>query len=174
MQLAARAMAMPASAGFLSAWNATPASGTAYKPAFFDAADFEALESLTDILIPADETPGAKDAACAQFIDFVLAASTGYAPETQARWRAAMSMLKKAGFHGADRRGRERLVAAMSEPERDHDRWHPAFAAFELVKRENTFAFYTSRAGTIGALDYRGNSYNAFFPACTHPEHHVV
>ena len=167
-------MTLPASAAFLDGWTAVPARETAYKPAFFDAADFEALESLTDILIPADETPGAKDARCAQFIDFVLDASTGYAPETQARWRTAMSMLKKAGFQGANQQAREALVLAMSEPERDHDRWHPAFAAFELVKRETTFAFYTSKPGAIGALDYRGNSYNAFFPACTHPEHHVV
>jgi hypothetical protein len=40
-----------------------------------------------------------------------------------------------------------------------------------LIKQQNTFAFYTSRAGMIEALDYRGNTFNAVFPACDHPEH---
>jgi len=26
----------------------------------------------------------------------------------------------------------------------------------------------------IDTLDYRGNSYNASFPACDHPEHHTI
>ena len=51
---------------------------------------------------------------------------------------------------------------------------HPAYFAYRLIKRENTFAFYTARAGMIETLDYRGNSYNLSFPACNHPEHHAV
>ena len=51
---------------------------------------------------------------------------------------------------------------------------HPAYFAYRLIKQQNTFAFYTSRAGMIETLDYRGNSFNATFPACTHPEHQVV
>ena len=31
-----------------------------------------------------------------------------------------------------------------------------------------------ARAGMIEALEYKGNSYNANFPACSHPEHHTV
>ncbi len=176
--LAGRALALPASAEFCRNWLSAATDESTYlanyRPKFFDSEDFEALESITEILIPADEAPGAKQAKCAQFIDFVLDASTGYAPETQKRWRAAMASLRAAGFHKADRHGREQLVEAMSVPERDPSRWHPAFAAYKLIKRENTFAFYTSHAGIIGNLDYKGNTYNAFFPACTHPEHHAV
>ena len=62
----------------------------------------------------------------------------------------------------------------MSKPERDRNASHPAFAAYRLIKQQNTFAFYTSRAGMIDNLDYKGNSYNATFPACNHPEHHKV
>jgi hypothetical protein len=43
-----------------------------------------------------------------------------------------------------------------------------------MIKQQNTFAFYTSRAGMIETLDYKGNSYNEVFPACDHPEHHVL
>ncbi len=67
-----------------------------------------------------------------------------------------------------------KLWLSISQPERDPSARHPAFAAYKLIKRENAFAFYTSRAGIIEALDYRGDTYNAVFPACEHPEHHVV
>jgi hypothetical protein len=62
----------------------------------------------------------------------------------------------------------------MSRPEREAGAAHPAFRAYLLVKQMTAFAFYTSRAGLIEALDYRGNSYYAAFPACEHPEHRTV
>ena len=59
----------------------------------------------------------------------------------------------------------------MSRPERDSRATHRADFVYRLIKEQNTFAFYTSRAGMIEALDYRGNSFNATFPACEHEEH---
>ena len=142
-----------------------------YKPQFFAADDFAALSAFTEILIPTDDTPGAREAHCAHFIDFVLQAS----PEsTQKQWRDALASLRSAGFHTADAAARAALVEAMARPERDRSATHPAYAAYRLIKQQNTFAFYTSRAGLIEALDYRGNSYNDTFPACNHPEHHTI
>ena len=85
-----------------------------------------------------------------------------------------MTTLKQAGFHAADAAGRAELVHAMSQPEHDRSATHPAYAAYRLIKQQNTFAFYTSRAGMIETLEYRGNTYNASFPACDHPEHQTV
>jgi hypothetical protein len=85
-----------------------------------------------------------------------------------------MALLKKAGFHAADADGRAALVAKIAEGEHSRGAHHEAFPAYLLIKKNNTFAFYTSRAGMIDTLDYRGNSYNVTFPACTHPEHHEV
>lgn len=145
-----------------------------YTPKFFDAEDFAALQAFTEILIPTDETPGAREARCAHFIDFVLNASSEAGPETQRQWRAAMRALKDAGFQAASPADREAIVAAMAKPERERGATHPAYFAYRLIKQQNTFAFYTSRAGLIEALDYKGNTYNATFPACDHPEHRVV
>jgi len=145
-----------------------------YQPKFFDADDFAALQAFTEILIPTDDTPGAREAHCAHFIDFVLAASMAAAPQTQAQWRDAIRALKSTGFHAAAAPDREKIVAAMARPEREHGASHPAYFAYRLIKQQNTFAFYTSRAGLIEALDYKGNRFNASFPACEHPEHRVV
>jgi len=189
LDLAIRAAATPAGMEFFAKWSkaagqhqhsgnpvapAEPPILRDYQPRFFTAEDFEALQSFTEILIPTDDTPGAREAHCAHYMDFLLQAFTDHEPETQRLWRNALAALKAAGFHAADRRGREALAEAMSRPERDKSARHPAYFAYRLIKQENAFAFYTARAGMIEALDYKGNSYNASFPACNHPEHHVV
>jgi len=182
IDLAVRASVLPGAAEFLSVWFQSantfappePPLLRDYQPKFFDAEDFAALQAFTEILIPTDETPGAREAHCAHFIDFVLQAATGAQPELQQRWRDALAALRAAGFHAADGQGRAAIVEAMSRPERDRSATHPAYAAYRLIKQQNTFAFYTSRAGMIDTLDYRGNSFNASFPACEHPEHHTV
>ena len=188
LDLALRAAAVPGAAAFFSEWlhagtgpqhsGFTPPPEPPllrdYRPSFFDRADFDALQAFTEILIPTDETPGAREARCAHFIDFVLQASTDAAPDTVRQWREAMATLRQAGFHAADRAGRAALVEAMSRPEGDPAASHPAYAAYRLIKQLNTFAFYTSRTGMIEALDYRGNSYYAEFPACDHPDHRTT
>lgn len=180
---AIRAAALPGAAAFFSAWlkaaddhqhpTAPPEPPLLrdYQPKFFGAEDFAALQAFTEILIPTDDTPGAKEAHCAHFIDFLLQENT---PAMQKQWRDAMTALLEAGFHSADGKGRAALVEAMSRPERDRSATHPAYSAYRLIKQQNAFAFYTSRAGTIEALEYKGNSYNTSFPACNHPEHHLV
>jgi len=197
LELAVRAAALPAGVQFFANWAQAgqghehgshehsshgsvappdPQPMKNYRPKFFAPEDFAALESFTEILIPTDETPGAKEAYCAHFIDFVLHSDeeANFAVDTQKHWRAAMAALKATGFHAADPKGRAAIIETISRPERDHTASHPAYFAYALIKRENTFAFYTSRAGMIEDLDYKGNSYNVSFPACTHPEHHVV
>src|SRR6187455_2713795 len=95
LDLALRAAAVPGAAAFFAEWlhagtgpqhsGFTPPPEPPllrdYRPAFFDRADFDALQAFTEILIPTDETPGAKEARCAHFIDFVLQASTEAAPD---------------------------------------------------------------------------------------------
>jgi hypothetical protein len=187
-ELALRAAALPGAALFFPSWvkaaqtHDHQSGSTAppdpkllrdYTPKFFMGEDFEALQAFTEILIPADDTPGAHDAYCAQFIDFVLQASDEM-PQTQTAWRKAMQAIKETGFYTAEPSRRVELVTAMSRPEIDRDAHHPAFFAYRLIKQQTAFAFYTSRAGMIETLDYKGNSYNPVFPACNHPEHQSV
>jgi hypothetical protein len=187
-EMAIRAAALPGAALFFAAWlPAAPAhahgdSSSAppdpellknYRPQFFGPEDFRALEAFTVILIPTDETPGAREAHCAHFIDFVLQAS-GEMAKTQATWREAMAHIKATGFYDADGVRRLELVKQMARPETDATAAHPAFAAYRLIKQQTAFAFYTSRQGMIETLDYKGNSYNITFPACNHPEHQTV
>jgi hypothetical protein len=185
LELAVRAAALPGAARFFSAWLQSgqthhPAAISApaqppflrdYKPVFFTAEDFQALQAFTEILIPTDESPGAREAQCAHYIDFVLQAA---APNLQKQWKDALAALKEAGFHESGAHERLGLIVAMARPEADRSATHPMYWVYRLVKALNTFAFFTSRAGMIETLEYRGNSFNATFPACTHPEHQQI
>jgi gluconate 2-dehydrogenase subunit 3-like protein len=55
--------------------QAPPASAHSqpYKPLFFTSEQFHLVEHLSEMIIPADDTPGAKQAGVAEFIDFMLA-----------------------------------------------------------------------------------------------------
>jgi hypothetical protein len=44
-----------------------------YQPLFFSLAQFQMIERLAEIILPTDETPGAKEAGVAEFIDFMVA-----------------------------------------------------------------------------------------------------
>src|SRR6202047_434748 len=44
-----------------------------YHPQFFSPAEYATVERLVEIIIPADGTPGAKEAGVAEFIDFMVA-----------------------------------------------------------------------------------------------------
>lgn len=187
LDLALKAAALPGAEMFFSTWlkAAQPHQHSSqqpppqpdllqnYQPKFFPPDDFEALQSFTEILIPTDEDPGAREAYCAHFIDFVLNAS-GDDPKTQAAWRQAMQLLKDTGFYTADAPKRLQIVSEMAQPEAKPDSKHPAYIAYRLIKQQNTFAFYTSRVGMIDTLHYKGNTYNISFPACNHAEHQSV
>lgn len=164
MTLATRALAAAGGAEFFTAWmRAAPP-----EPRFFSPPEFANLESFTEILIPTDDTPGAREARVAHYIDFVVDAAAEYAPRTQQDWRKAMAWLTAAKFNSLSASERLALVERISAPQNE------GFATFNLIKQMTVFAFYTSRAGLIDNLQYQGNAYLTEFPACTHPEHRRV
>ena len=44
-----------------------------YEPLFFSADQFRMVDQLSEMIIPANDTPGAKEAGVAEFIDFMVA-----------------------------------------------------------------------------------------------------
>lgn len=137
----------------------------AYVPKFFSHEEFEALDAYTAILIPTDDTPGAREAQVAQFIDFLADACAEYAPEEQQHWRSAMAYLNAKHFFGGETAQQLAIVQQMSQPSSD------GFRHFTLIKTAAVHAFYTSQVGLMDVLQYKGLAYLTEFPACNHPEH---
>jgi hypothetical protein len=189
----ARAAAIAGGAEFFDAWlKAQPGTVTphahqsntvappeldrwsSYKPKFFSPEEFQALDAFTAILIPTDDTPGAREAHVAPFIDFVVNAAAEYAPEMQEQWRTAMNWLGAHHFENLSAEQQLSIVQQMAEPERSRSKTQDGFSAYRLIKDMTVHAFYTSRAGLIDVLEYKGNAYLTHFPGCTHPEHRQV
>src|SRR5579875_1065404 len=148
-----------------------PDRWTNYKPQFFSADEFRDLGTFTEILIPTDDTPGAREAHVAPFIDFVVNAAAEYEPDMQQHWRDAMAWLASQRFGSLSPSEQFALIEAMSSPERDKTAKHEGFSHYRLLKDMTVHAFYTSRVGLIDVLEYKGNAYLVEFPGCNHPEH---
>jgi hypothetical protein len=168
---------MAAAPEFLKAWLAhdshsfappEPDRWTNYVPKFFSREEMPILDTFTAILIPADETPGAREAHVVPFIDFVVAAAAEYEPEMQEDWRSALQFLRECKFGQLSPAEQVALIEKMSHP---GDRSHPTY---QLIRDMTLHAFYTSRVGLIDVLEYKGLAYLTEFPGCTHAEHHHV
>src|SRR3989442_416998 len=67
---------------------------TSYKTRFFSAAEYETLDRLCEIIIPADEhSPGARQAQVRYFIDVMVRYAD---PQNQKRWRAGLKAVEDA------------------------------------------------------------------------------
>jgi Gluconate 2-dehydrogenase subunit 3 len=147
---------------------------TSYKPSFFSAEDFRNLDAFTAILIPSDDTPGAREAHVAAFIDFVVNAAAEYAPEMQKEWRKAMDWLRAPQFAELPTDQQLSLIQRISEPEHGASKQQGGFPVYRLIKDMTVHAFYTSRVGLVDVLEYKGLAYLTEFPGCNHPEHNTV
>ncbi len=150
-----------------------PPKATAFQPQFFSSQEFAFLDQLAELIIPRDDTPGARDAGVAEFIDLMVA----HDPDIQFRFRRGLSLIDTLAFeaHQAaflsipmDRQEsllKELAVPNVSELE------GPAF--FSLLRSYTVMGYYTSRMG-LEALDYPGLRLYSASPECPHkddPEH---
>ncbi len=186
VMLASRALAIPGAQQFFAVWLSAadvhrhgtnpfappePAWPGGAQPKFFSVPDFRMLEAFTSILIPTDDTPGAREAHVARYIDFVLYSASEHAPEMQNQWRKAMDWLRGQRFADLAPGEQASFMQRISLPERDRTQKHEGYATYRLIKDLTVFAYYTSRAGMVDSLEYKGNAYLKEFPACEHPEH---
>ena len=149
-----------------------------YVPSFFKPDEFKAIESLTELIIPTDDTPGAKEAQVACYIDFVVSAAAEFEPSLPLEWTQGLKLLDSLSrekyqgtFHEISTADQEALLMAMSLPEREPGTTHAGFKFYRLVKDMTVEGFYTSRVGLIDVLGYKGLAFLSEFPGCTHPEH---
>lgn len=149
-----------------------------YAPQFFQPAEFLTVGLLTEMILPSDGTPGAREARVAEYIDFVVYSAAEFQPSLQREWREGLAYLDRESarrfstpFCEVPEAERVRLLEEMSVPERDPARPHEGFAFFRVLKEMTVEGFYTSKIGLIDVLGYQGMNYQADFPGCTHPEH---
>ena len=147
-----------------------------YAPQFFLPHEYATVERLTDLIIPSDGTPGAKEAGVAEFIDFMVA----HNESVQYSFRLGLTWLDAE----AERLDGSRFLDLTAEKQTemlDHlayrDRHRPGEedgrAFFKLAREYTVMGYYTSRVG-LNELDYPGLRLYSESPGCPHkddPEH---
>lgn len=147
-----------------------------YKPQFFTTPEYKMLDQITELIIPRDESPGARDAGVSEFIDFIVA----HDREMQFPFRTGLASLNAIATQGYGRDFSELAESRQEDILRRlayHDRQLPADLEeqkfFSLVRRYTVMGYYTSRVG-LQQLDYPGLKFYAASPECPHkddPEH---
>jgi len=150
-----------------------------WKPAFLNDHQNETLIALSDIIIPATDTPGAKDALVNRFLDLLL--SIGPAESKRQFADALESMDKESQKHfGKDFRGLPAedqiwLVRPWAFPS-DVDSWtgqetnaNSPPEHFLRLKRMIAYAYYGSEIGQK-ELGWDGEFTHGPFEGCDHPD----
>lgn len=155
--------------------SATPRPAN-YQPLFFQPAEYETVDLLAELIIPADETPGAHDAGVAEFIDFMVA----HDDELQYPFRTGLAWLNAfaTGKYGADfpslsTERQEALLRKLAYSAQQSPHEAPGQEFIALMRKYTVYGYYTSRVG-LEALDYPGLKLYSDSPECPHhddPEH---
>jgi hypothetical protein len=151
-----------------------------WKPLFLDEHQNETLIVLSDLIIPATDTPGAKEALVNRYIDLLLAAET---PETQRAFLNSLgyfdgeSMRRfKAAFRYLAREDQDVLLHALAYP-RTGSGWagdtnavtDPGHGHFEALKGRIMMAYYNSQIGEK-ELGWDGAFAHGPYQGCEHQE----
>src|SRR5882724_4485125 len=155
-------------------------AGPGWKPLFLDEHQNETLIVLSDLMIPATDTPGAKEAQVNRYIDVVLAAETS---EVQRAFLNSLGFLDgesmrrfKAAFRYLSRENQDDLLHGMAYP-RSGSKWtgeseskpdvgHEHFAA---LKKSIMPAYYSSQIGEQ-ELGWDGAFSHGIFVGCEDAE----
>lgn len=138
---------------------AVPATAVAadYRPKTLSGPRYRVLAVAVDLIIPESSTPGAAGAGVPEMIDEDAGAEA---------WRgaleAALDHLLSGGFLDSNATGRTAILNDY-QASADERRMH-----FKLLKDLTVDYYYATEIGLADELGYKGNTYLAEFPGCTH------
>jgi gluconate 2-dehydrogenase gamma chain len=139
---------------------------------FFNDHDFQTISRISELIIPASDTPGAIGAGVPEYIDIVIARDTDH----QLLVADGLSWLdSQAGRLIANKKFvelREEQQLSILEPLCEAADANSSVARnvqfFALLKRLTADGYYTSKIGLIDELGYKGNIARGSFPDCIH------
>jgi hypothetical protein len=147
----------------------TPASPAAAGPSYFSQSDYDTISKLADLIIPRTDTPGAVDAGVPRWIDRQVAAK----PELQEKFKQGLLSLAEqahaingSAFTALTEQQQIAILQALSS-----EAGAAQSGFFKTLKDLTVDTYYKTEAGLVRELGFKGNTFRANFPGCTHPEH---
>jgi gluconate 2-dehydrogenase gamma chain len=170
------------------------ASGRPYRPLFLSPQNFRLVEHLVEMIIPADDTPGAREAGVAEFIDFMLANRVAVSADEDTRTvdeklrlgaQAQVQFTSGLSWLNAhcESEHRRSFMDCSAEQQIDvleqlayKSKFRPAAEGgpgrefFQLLRDYTVAGYYTSKIG-LESLGYPGlRTAWPKMPGCSHPE----
>ncbi len=147
-----------------------------WKPLFFDEHQNATVVTLTEIIIPETDTPGAKAALVNRYIDLMLN------DEDAGKQKNFVEGLAWIDGRSLNHYGKPfvrlpsdqqtALLTPLADSENKNPEDQPGVRFFEVLKDLTIAGYYSSKIGMERELEYGGDEYHTEFPgACTHPEH---
>ena len=143
-----------------------------YRPLFFTGPEFAMVERLSDIIIPSDATPGAKEAGVAEFIDFMVA----HDPDVQYPFRMGLAWLNAhsermlgKNFLEISSEQQNSLLEPLGFKSKARHGEEDGQKFFALMREFTVTGFYTSEIG-FKELDNPALKFYSESPECPHKE----
>ena len=146
----------------------SPGAPKDYRPRFFSETEYQAVSELCELLIPADDSPGARDAGVPWYIDTVLLYSDA---SRQTNWRHNLKAIDQAAqtqfgntFVSCPPEQRVKIMEMLAKNEGDPQT--PLEQFFADFKPTTIEAFSLSEVAMKHYFGYRGNTELSDFPGC--------
>ena len=163
-----------------------------YKPLFFSPQQYQMVERLAEMIIPEDETPGAKQAGVAEFIDFMVAnrvpvstsrdiRSTDDAiaagNEAQNRFLAGLDWMNarshsefKQDFMDCTPEQQSNLLEELAYKAKFTPTTESGRGFFQMIRDYTVIGYYTTKIG-LESIGYPGlRTVWPSMPGCPHPD----
>lgn len=143
----------------------------AYRLQFFTPEEHAIIETLTDLIIPNDGTPGAKDAGVSEFIDFMAFSDPGiqFAMRYGAGWIDARArQLFDKPFTELTREQQTGMLERLAYKDKHREGEEDGRAFFKLIREYTMMGFYTSRLGMAELDSPALKVYYDQMPYCPH------
>ena len=127
-----------------------PVSEGCYKPKVLSTEEFELLDVLTDLIIPEDDTLGARSAGVAEFIDFYTSRDDFLKNQLGAAvaWFDAEAMrLSATRFITMPKQDQLDWLQRIVDSTPDNDSYREARSHFYFIRQQTVLGFYSSEVG---------------------------
>jgi hypothetical protein len=144
----------------IAAGAAAPAAARAadYAPNVFTPGQYRLLSALVDTIIPDTATPGASKAGVAMMFDQDAADDSALHRRTE----RMLARFEKDDFGDLSQAKRAMLIAEYMDASDERGEM------FSFLKQETIDRYYSTEAGLVEELGFKGNTYLAEFPGCQH------
>ena len=146
-----------------------------WTPAVLSARQNDAVIALTELIIPASDTPGAKATLVNRFIDRVLADAPASQREAFLRGLGWMDTTSRAEFGrdiaAASGEQQAALLTRLADEANQASADAPGVEFFHAIKSMTISGYYSTEIGLRQELGDDGVMMAAEFHGCDHPEH---